>query len=500
MQSVAIGSSLKSNVTPPSDDDQTLKCSSCFGLTDVEISAHQETRPKNMVRLKMYNSSIESLNAHTLPTWFDDAKFGIFIHWGLYSIPAFAPFGPNPDPRAPDMMRANPYAEWYENTLKFEGSETAKFHARAYGNTPYADFRSAFENAAEHLPAAEWADIFKQSGAQYVTLVTKHHDGYLLWPSTNPNPHRAQWQSETDIVDKVAQATRRAGLRFGVYYSGGLDWPFNPERVDNFAAMLQSMPHDAVYDAYCFAHYKELIDRYQPDYLWNDIGYPRAHSMRELFSYYYTKNPGGLVNDRWMAAQDLLSGSADDWRAKYKSILGFLSQHRLPPPEHCDVITPEYASQPRLMDKKWETTRGIGFSFGYNAQETDQHLMNAQAIVHFLISTVAHGGNVLLNVGPRGDGTLCPHQTARLQAVGGWLRDHGEAIYGTRPWHVMQSTTSAGRAVCFTTKGPALYAIVLDDRPEPLFLANFDMLKGQSTVRIGPPGSCPQVFRFALHA
>jgi alpha-L-fucosidase len=108
----------------------------------------------------LYYPTIKSLATHPLPSWLDDAKFGIFIHWGLYSIPAFAPLGANPDPKAPDMMRSNRYAEWYENTLKFDTSETASFHRAHYGDAPYSDFAPTFEAAAAALPAAEWADSF----------------------------------------------------------------------------------------------------------------------------------------------------------------------------------------------------------------------------------------------------------------------------------------------------------------------------------------------------
>jgi alpha-L-fucosidase len=450
--------------------------------------------------LKTYEPTIESLSARKVPAWFDAAKFGLFIHWGLYSVPAFAPFGPNPDPRARDMMRMNPYAEWYENTLKFDTSETAGFHAQHYGSAPYAAFQAPFDSAAANLPVADWSDIFRLSGARYVTLVTKHHDGYLLWPSASPNPHRTNWQSKTDIVGKIAEATRAAGLRFGTYYSGGLDWTFNPARVDNFSDMLRSMPYDVGYDDYCMAHYKELIERYAPDYLWNDIGYPRAQSALNLFAHFYNHNPDGIVNDRWMAAQDLLSGEEDQWRTKYKSILGFLAQHRMPPPGHCDVITPEYADGAQHFDQKWETTRGIGFSFGYNARETEPHLLSAQAIIHFLIKTVAQGGNLLLNIGPRGDGSLCPLQVERLRAVGAWLETHGEAIYGTQPWKIMQNCIRNDRQIYFTANDQAVYALVLDGSDKPISLGDIPALAGQSGVRIGHPGSFAQVFQYARRA
>jgi alpha-L-fucosidase len=444
-----------------------------------------------------YDPALASLGSHPLPRWFDDAKFGIFVHWGLYSVPAFAPFGPNPDPSAPDMMRANPYAEWYENTLKFEGSETAIFHQQRYGSVPYSHFREPFDDAASQFSPQIWAETFRESGARYVTLVTKHHDGYLLWPSAHPNPHRPDWQSRADIVGQVANAVRAAGLRFGAYYSGGLDWTFNPERVDNAAAMIRSKPHDDAYDHYCLDHYMELIERYQPDYLWNDIGYPSAPSMLKLFAHFYNMNPDGLINDRWLTARDFLAGTADELNSRFKWLYSYFKQHRVPPPAHYDVITPEYASGAQPLEKKWETTRGIGFSFGYNQRETDAQLMGTEAIIHLLINCVARGGNLLLNVGPRGDGTLCPMQVARLRAVGAWLKSNGEAIYRTRPWSIAEAETHDGRPVRFTQQGSTIYALVLDGLDPPARLDSIPGLAGRTGTPVGAPNPFAQVVRFA---
>ena len=199
----------------------------------------------------------------------------------------------------------------------------------------------------------------------------RDHAQYLLWPSRHRNPNRRGWQSETDIVAKAATAVRAAGMRFGTYYSGGLDWTFSPDRVDNIQAMFTSMPHDYVYDRYCLDHYLELIERYRPDYLWNDIGYPTEASMLEVCAAHYNANPDGLVNDRWLAARDLLGGSDADRAARMNAMFGFLKQHRVPPPAHYDVITPEYAPTAMAFEKKWEATRGIGSSFGFNREEVD---------------------------------------------------------------------------------------------------------------------------------
>ena len=444
------------------------------------------------MRVERYTADAASLSAHPLPRWFDDAKLGIFIHWGLYSIPAFAPLGPNAQPAAPDMMRYNPYAEWYANTMQFPDSETAAYHRTHYGSAPYSDFAAPFEAAAARTDFAAWARTFSRAGARYVTLVTKHHDGFALWPSSTANPERPGWHSKTDIVGKLAAAVRAQEMRFGTYYSGGLDWSIAPGRVDNGGAMFRSMPGDDRYDAYVAAHYRELIARAAPDYLWNDIGYPAEASSFRLMADFYNGNPDGVINDRWQPARETFAGTPDEIRARLIAFRRALADHRPPPPKHYDVITPEYATELKPMEKKWEATRGIGFSFGYNAREADASLLSAQALIHLLVDCTARGGNLLLNVGPRGDGSLCPMQVARLDALGAFLRDNGEAIYATRPWHTPAATGLDGRQVRFTTRGRRVYAITLDGEPTWPRLAG-DL--PQRAKPLGPAGGHARAWR-----
>ena len=151
-----------------------------------------------------------SIRKHKLPDWFNDAKFGIFIHWGLFSVPAFAAkeliFGEAAKVGEEYYFKNNPYAEWYLNTLRITGSPTQDYHAREYGKDfSYDNFVPIFNDELEKWDPLEWAELFKSAGARYVVLVTKHHDGFLLWPYAPPAcgyrycVNRSRYQ-KTDVI------------------------------------------------------------------------------------------------------------------------------------------------------------------------------------------------------------------------------------------------------------------------------------------------------------
>ena len=377
-----------------------------------------------------FRPTLESLNQHQVPDWFRDAKFGIFIHWGPYSVPAFAP-----DPRTAQAdevgegigfnFKYNPYAEWYLNTMRFEDSATAEFHRKTYGaDYPYEKFGGAFNESLADWRPDDWARVFKQSGARYVILVTKHHDGFLLWPSATPNPHKPNWNTRRDVVGELAEAVRAQGLKFGVYYSGGMDWTFKHDRLQGIQDLFANIPGDAEgYTSYANAHYAELISRYRPDYLWNDIGYPSDAAAFGVLADYYNRVPDGLANDRWK--------SPEGWADAFANLTG--GETMIPPPPVWDVRTPEYRMFDRILPFDWETTRGLGRSFGYNRVETEADLMSRDEILAMLIKSASFNGNVLLNTGPRGDAQLDPPQVDRLLAVGDWLEAHGRYLQDTRP-------------------------------------------------------------------
>ena len=375
-----------------------------------------------------------------LPAWFDDAKLGIFIHWTAAAVPAFAPVNESPFDLAAEggweeAMRRSPYTEWYQNSIAIEGSPAAVHHAEVHGDRPYDDFVETFLDGHAGWQAEPWADLFEAAGARYVVLVTKHHDGVLLWPSATPNPIKPRWGSDRDIVGDLAAAVRERGLRFGTYYSGGLDWSFGGLPMLDFQQMLSAIPQTEEYVAYVEAHWDELIDRYRPDVLWADIGSPGALELTALFERYYAAVPDGVINNRF------------DWM---RQSVGQV---------HCDFVTPEYSTK-GSRSRKWESTRGIGTSFGYNREEDESSYLSPDALVRMFIDVVAHGGNLLLNVGPNGDGAIPFAQAQRLLALGWWLRVNGEAIYGTRPWVEAEGVTSEAVDVRFTTRDGAVFAIV----------------------------------------
>ncbi|MDP9313031.1 MAG: alpha-L-fucosidase [Chloroflexota bacterium] len=402
-----------------------------------------------------YEPTYESLQQHAVPDWFHNAKLGIFVHWGLFSVPAWAPLTGELEKVVEQAgwetwFAHNPYAEWYANSLQIPGSPTQRFHTEAYGgNFTYDDFVPLFNEAARQWNPEEWAALFKRVGARYVVPVTKHHDGFLLWPSERTSPAKKNYRSERDIVGELADAVRKHGLRLGLYYSGGLDWTFNDAPIRNLQSLFDGIPQSPEYVAYANAHWRELIDRYEPSIMWNDIGYPAGTNVGELFAYYYNTLPDGVINDRFRQGPPERGGSAVEANEPAKD-------------QHYDFRTPEYATYDEIMPYKWESTRGLGFSFGYNRNEGVEHHLAPDTLIRMLVDIVSKNGNLLINVGPAADGSIPELQRKPLEALGAWLAVNGEAIFDTRPWTLAEGRTTGGTAVRYTQKGDALYAILLD--------------------------------------
>ena len=421
-----------------------------------------------------FQPTLRSVRTHQVPDWFNDAKLGIFIHWGLFSVPAFAPSGKgdNLEILAKEGWSAyyghNPYAEWYINTMKIPESPTNKYHIDTYGESfSYDDFIPIFNEAIKKWNPEEWVDIIKKGGAKYVVLVTKHMDGFLLWPSKYSNPMKDNYIASRDIVGELTKAVRAGDMRMGFYYCSGLDLSYSESLIQDAVDEFTNTPNTKEYIDLISSHLRELIDMHKPSIIWNDVGYPKNANPAELFAYFYNKIPEGVVNDRWMQVSKFLTKFAKTkigrriicWYVKRL----FLTKGMVTPsPPHSDFSTPEYSSFSDTVEKKWEATRGIGTSFGYNKAEKSEDHLTVEEVIRLFIDIVSKNGNLLLNIGPKADGTIPEVQKDCVLGLGKWLEINGQAIFGTRPWIEAEGTTTEGIDVRFTQKEETLFIFLLD--------------------------------------
>ncbi len=352
---------------------------------------------------KTYEPTWESLDSRGVADWFAKAKFGIFIHWGPYSVPAWSPKGT--------------YTEWYQQWLQsesifgngeFTGQEIPEFHKSTYGDDfSYYDFPKMWK--AEMYDPEEWASIFKNAGARYVVMTSKHHDGFALWPSKHASQSRdLKWNSvETgprkDLVKPYMKAMKGAGLKAGLYYSL-YEWfhPWYKIKSDKFVS-----------DHY-HPQFKDLVNRYEPDLIYADGEWEQTNDYwksRELLTWLFNESQvkeDVVINDRWEKDQ------------RFK---------------HGGYFTNEYdAGGQDDWTRPWEEIRGMGLSFGYNRNEDIKDYNTAQTLVLMLVDVVSQGGNLCLNVGPNAAGEIPVIMQERLQQIGKWLKINGEAIYGTKKW------------------------------------------------------------------
>jgi len=372
-----------------------------------------------------YEPTWESIDTRPNPQWFEDAKFGIFIHWGVYSVPSWSP--------------KTDYAEWYWNHMQNKDGETWKFHEKTYGaDFQYQDFAPLFK--AELFNPGEWADIFQRSGAKYIVLTSKHHEGFALWPSAQAwnwnsvdiGPHR-------DLCGDLINAVRAKGLRMGYYYSI-YEW-YNP--------LYLSGDKERYVREHMMPQLKDLVQRYKPDIVWPD-GEWEANSdvwhSAEFLAWLFNESDAPkdvAVNDRW----------GKDTRNV-----------------HGGFATPEYGHIPegRLIKLgRFEECQGMGRSFGYNRNENADNYRTATELLHLLIDNTSRGGNLLLDIGPTADGRIPVIMQQRLLDMGAWLDVNGEAIYGTEAWR----EHGEGDLVRYTAKDGAVYAICLEWPGETLPLS-----------------------------
>ena len=387
-----------------------------------------------------YEPRWESLDKRPIPRWFLDAKFGIFIHWGVYSVPAW---------RKVTERRYASYAEWYYARVMFdEESGGREFHARNFGEDfEYRDFAPLFR--AELFDPDYWAELFSRSGAKYVVLTAKHHDGFCLWPTKSP--YKKGWNSmdvgpKRDLVGDLTKAVRAVGLRMGLYYSI-IEWESNwTHRTKSGYFIPQGLvdrygiPEDRYVDEHMIPQLKELVLTYQPAVIFGDAGeWDRTAAewkTLNFLSWLYNNAPNKdeiVVNDRF--GRDM-------------------------PGKHGDYFSSEYQDAEGVgMYHPWEESRGIGGSYGFNRDENIDDYNTSEELVHELIDIVSRGGNLLLNVGPTADGRIPVIMQQRLVDIGDWLNVNGEAIYGTRPWKGAGLNRENGNFMYFTKKGNDAYVI-----------------------------------------
>ena len=373
----------------------------------------------------------DSLARRPVPSWYEDAKLGVMIHWGPYAVPDQEP----------------------------ASAETLEVIARHWGRRGHYDaLIRTFRQGLRDWDPAEMLAAVAASGARYLIVSAKHHDGFALWPARTKNPRRRGWQVTRDVVGELAEGARALGLKVGLYYSAGLDGTFGDAPFNGPADLADAIPRTKSYAGYVDAQWRELISRYSPSILWNDIGSPPSLDLLALFSDYYDAVPDGVVNDRF--GQPEARDSRGSRLAIASVLRGLFTRRparlfsRIPatlPVQHSDFRSLESESLAPDNADSWDCTRTLG--------ENDDAPL--PVLVKQLCDVTARGGRLLLRVVPRPDGSLGPVQAARLRGLGDWLKLNGEAIHGTRPWGEREGTTEDGIDVRFTGKGMTTYAILL---------------------------------------
>ncbi|HKE29475.1 MAG TPA: alpha-L-fucosidase [Bryobacteraceae bacterium] len=354
-----------------------------------------------------YEANWASLDQRACPKWYTDAKFGIFIHWGVYSVPAYAAVG---------VKNQNPYAEWYWNSVTKgmkaakptdEGGMTWEYHKRVYGaNFPYFDFAQMFR--AENYDPDHWADVFVRSGAKYVALTSKHHEGFTLWRSEQANRTWGRaWNAvdtgpQRDVLLDLMEAGRRKGLHMGIYYSL-YEW-YNPLWLTDKKRYVTE---------HMMPQFKDVVTHAKPSIIFSDGEWE-------------------LPSDEWRSAELLawlFNESAVRDEVAIDDRWGKDTRHK-----HGGYYTTEYTSGMQSGGHPWEESRGMGESYGYNRMETLKDYHTGRELLLMLIDIVSRGGNLLLDIGPTGDGRIPVIMEQRLAEIGDWLKINGEAIYGTHAW------------------------------------------------------------------
>jgi alpha-L-fucosidase len=429
-----------------------------------------------LLRAQHYDPTWESVDKRPTPAWFTEAKFGIFIHWGVYSVPAYAPVIPG----------KLAYAEWYWNAMtqgKKPGNTnpvqtgTWAYHQLRFGaDFPYQDFASQFR--AELFEPDHWADIFQRSGAKYVVLTSKHHEGFALWPSKEASATWGRpWNAvetgpKRDLLGDLTAAVRRKNLKMGFYYSL-YEW-YNPLYLADKQRYVRE---------HMFPQFKDAVTRYAPSIIFSDGEWDMTsaewHSP-ELLAWLFNESPSKnevAIDDRW----------------------GKDTRHK-----HGGYWTTEYTPGMSGMEHPWEESRGMGFSYGYNRAERADDYHTGGQLITMLVDLVSRGGNLLLDIGPAADGTIPPIMEDRLISMGKWLKVNGDAIYGTKPWKATrQWSTGEMPKVDYNKEFETAYDVttLIEPKPGKASIEAFFTAKGNDVYAILPrwPGRQFRIKEAGLH-
>ena len=372
------------------------------------------------------------------PDWFRDAKFGIYAHWGVYSIPEYS-------------------TEWYPRNIHIKNHKTGcqEFHQKTYGKDfKYHDFIPKF--TAEKFYADEWAELYERAGAKFGGTVAEHHDGFSMWDSDYTPFNSVDMGPKRDIIRELSTAIRKRGLKFMASYHHSHNPGYFPKHPDTmipeYAKLYGKMPSEDFYDMW-YGKLKECIDLYKPDLMWFDFGLAKIphEDIRKYFDYYFSNKEDAVItlkNMRWKGIE------MDQLR---KIAIEDFEKGRLN----------------RLTEYTWLTDDTI--TNGSWAFTKQMKLKPKDYVLHVLIDIVSKNGQLLLNVAPKADGSIPQDQKEILYVVGDWLKKYGEAIYGTRPFvdfgegptrlkkagHFLKVMKFTNRDFRYTTKGNTLYAIAL---------------------------------------
>jgi len=393
-------------------------------LTGCGTTSKKTTEEEKQVVPK-YQETWESLAQHNEePDWFQDAKLGIYFHWGIYSVPAFG-------------------NEWYPRWMHFEDHSVYRYHLENYGHPSefgYDKFAELFK--AENFNAEEWADLFIKAGARFAGPVAEHHDGYSMWDSEITPWNTADTGPGRDITGELETAIKGKGMKFITTfhhakhlqrYKGkeaeeiennqenigrafrNSHYPLfegMPPTVDDekLNYMYGNIPEEKWLEEVWFGKLKEVVDKYQPDIIWFDSWLDQIpEAYRQKFCAYY-------LNE------------AEKWG---REVVIVRKQDDLPLDVSVDDL--EKSRKNKLEEKSWMTDETV--STGSWCYTQDLKIKPAADVLHVLIDIVSKNGVLLLNISPKADGTIPDDQINVLLKMGEWLEKYGEAIYGSRPWY-----------------------------------------------------------------